>query len=167
MLSIGTFRNILIILLFINFANIVVSLSYQQIKNKYNCSSISNDLCCGDGCTFCGICNETNPSANMMCCSIVIIDSNKICDSTTKSPCIIDLTKEKNNNKNSSNNSTNSSTQKSGGEIVIDWFGNLSVIGIILISVALACAVIVILYACCIFGDKKPPTDYALIVGKE
>ena len=167
----------------------LVSSSYTTIKNKYQCDSISNDLCCGPGCNGrCGSCQNNGPLTNRMCCSITIIETGKVCSSKAHAPCIIDMklieqSKEssndrknddddKNDRKNDDKNNTKSDSDSdekkktSGSEDTINWFENLDIVYIVLISVAGACIIIMVFYACCIFGNKKPPVKYDMIIGK-
>lgn len=62
---------------------------YYQIQEAFNCTSISNNICCASECGYlCGSCTDQKQH-NDACCAYQIIETNRICGHKVSAPCII------------------------------------------------------------------------------
>lgn len=170
-----TCRFIILFSIFI-MISIMIQMCHSQtldLKKEYGCESVNNNFCCGRGCIEgCGNC-QYNASTNIKCCSINLISSNKKCGDKVKAPCIIDYNeiekkaKKKNNKKNNNKkDKKNKKDKDKKSKNAINWFEDLNVVEIVLLSIAAGICVILSICSCCFFGNKYPSLKYDMIMDK-
>lgn len=149
------------LLLFLNLLTFQIIFSYT-----YECYKFNLNVCCDNFCAECGSCIN-NLNIDKLCCRETIIQNGIYCEKSNNPPCII--TKSDLLTKSDLNSNENISKDKKENDIdrLITWVKSLQLYQLVLFIIACCIVVLFILYSCCCFGsNKKPPLDYALIVGK-
>ena len=114
----------------------------KSSENNYmNCTQT---ICCPALCDNCGVSNG-NFNNDMMCCSTIILASNKICG-THNPPCIL-------------MRSSFDTPPPENPTLLQNFLAFLTILNIVLLSIAFL-ILICFIYACCFFDSKKPPYDY-------
>lgn len=128
------------------------------LKPKVNIGLIDCHICCHHTCESCDICTNMTNVTSQKCCGITIRESGRTCDNYA-APCFINSTEACETPNKEDNND-----ESSDSEFGIDEMLNIAkYVGY---GAAALCGTIFIIYVCCFFGDKKPPVEYADIVGK-
>lgn len=117
-------------------------------------NSFDDEVCCKSECPFCGNCKKNFNANNSYlnydlffedCCEESIMQNNITCNSTVLAPCILD-------------DSYLNDIQR-----IIKFFKKGPVYLIVIVAIIMFLVAIFFLYACCVFGKKKPILDYKYI----
>ena len=145
----------IISLILLSSINLVIADTGDSDKvEKYNCLNPFEDICCRVECPYCGSCqtNITNyhDYGYFMndCCAEIILENNITCNVTSgqEAPCII-IDKKLND-----------------FERFIKFFKTGPIYLVVIVAVSMFTGVAFIVYACCIFGKKRPPLEYKYLI---
>lgn len=143
------------------------------IGNSFaQCPVRNGNVCCDNECLTCEICNP-NDYEYSECCANLILKEENYCEEGNPPPCVLKnviysslKVNQRLNDANDTNTNTNtgdSVPHDTDFKNLVEWAKNLALYQLILFIAGCTIGLLFIFYACCIFGNKKPPIKYTYL----